>query len=119
MTKPKSYKYKSKATAAAALGTTEAVLTVIGRAAYAVYEEIGYDLAEANGGYPIRRNALIEVCLDAGRSEQFLRRELDRFARLGRNVSDIQAAIAVLADSQRCEKLEAALKLYFPDAYYE
>jgi hypothetical protein len=118
-TRVKKITYKTKAAAAAALGITEQVLDVIGRTAYSVYQEIGADLAEINGGRGMKRAEVIEVSLDAGRPEQLLQRERARAANNGKPVADIDSAIAVLHDWQNYGKVEAAMKLYFTYEYYE
>ena len=119
--------YKTKEKAAAALGLTVAQLDVIGQGANAVYQEIGYDLAAANGGRGIRRNALIEVVLDANRLEQHLEREKEKFERWQQTmptdrtvqIADVDAAVAVLKGHGHYAEITGALKLYFTYAFYE
>jgi hypothetical protein len=118
-TRAKRITYKTKEAAAAAIGITVAVLDVIGHITYRVYQEIGADLAEVNGGRPMKRAEVIEVSLDAGRPEQLLKQERARAEKAGRPVADIDSAIAVLHDWQNYGKVEAAMKLYFSFAYYE
>ena len=55
---------------AARVGLTLAQLKTIQIEAHKVYQEIGADLAEANGGKSMRRADVVEVVLDAGRVEQ-------------------------------------------------
>src|SRR5579864_6550799 len=47
------------------VGLTLEQLKVIHSAAHQTYQQIGYDLAEANGGKGIKRADLVEVVLDA------------------------------------------------------
>ena len=115
--------YRTKEKAAEALGITVDVLDLIGRAAYGVYQEVGSDLAEANDGKPIKRDDLIEVCLDAGRPVQFLKQNL-RYSSSMTPAEKLQkehntnAAIDAL-NSDNYLKLTAAMKFYFIYARYE
>jgi len=112
--KPKTYKTKEKA--AAALGITVAQLDVVGRGAWMVYQEVGYDLAELNGGRGIPRNEVIEVVLDAGRLEQLLQQKAKY---LRADEADVKAAVAVLSKHDHYAELCGAMRLYFTAKRYE
>ena len=115
--------YKTKEKAAADLGITVNQLDAIGHAAYGVYQEIGADLAEVNGGRGMSRNMVMEVVLDAGRTEEFLHRrsaDYKRWEQKPEAIADIDAAVAAMQSRQfSYEQLLGAMKLYFTYSRYE
>lgn len=100
------------------VGLTLAQLKRLHGAAWATYQAIGYDLAQANEGKTMKREDLVEVVLDASYMETYGNLQV-RHGRDGLPAPELVAWLKTKASKYKLEHVYEAVGAGFPFAEYE